>query len=268
MSHQQRATPSGTNGAGLPWRKEGIVHKNNEAFLDILEHINMTISATGQVLEGEIMGRIAMNSALSGMPHCVLPLRSTLPADEQQLTFHECVEVADFIADDRLHFVPPDGKCVLLEYRIMKNLSPPMQLIELSVKRLSPSRLQVCFALNTNVPAQDTIVKIPCPSTTTTVTALAPVGKVKFVSKEATIVWTVPKLETLALHKFTAEVVLSTPSSDPSWIPSPVSIAFKANAPASGVRIVNFGITEGQLGYHAARFVRYSTTTGQYKCNA
>ena len=52
----------------VSWRKEGIFYKKNEAFLDVIESINMLITANGQVLNSEILGEIKIKSHLSGMP--------------------------------------------------------------------------------------------------------------------------------------------------------------------------------------------------------
>ena len=45
-----------------------FTHKKNEAFLDIVESINMLMTQKGQVLRSEIIGDVKVNSKLSGMP--------------------------------------------------------------------------------------------------------------------------------------------------------------------------------------------------------
>ena len=45
----------------VSWRKEGIFYKKNEAFLDVIESINMLITANGQVLNSEILGKSISN---------------------------------------------------------------------------------------------------------------------------------------------------------------------------------------------------------------
>ncbi|CCF60654.1 hypothetical protein KAFR_0L00470 [Kazachstania africana CBS 2517] len=52
----------------VSWRPEGIKYKKNEAFLDIIESINMLITQKGQVLRSEIVGNVRVKSRLSGMP--------------------------------------------------------------------------------------------------------------------------------------------------------------------------------------------------------
>lgn len=46
----------------VSWRPEGITHKKNEAFLDIVESINMLMTQKGQVLRSEIIGDVKVNS--------------------------------------------------------------------------------------------------------------------------------------------------------------------------------------------------------------
>jgi len=53
-----------TNRVG--WRPEGIKHKKNEIFLDVVERLNLLVSASGSVLHSEIVGAIKMKSFLSG----------------------------------------------------------------------------------------------------------------------------------------------------------------------------------------------------------
>ena len=42
----------------VSWRPEGIMYKKNEAFLDVVESINMLITQQGQVLRSEILGKV------------------------------------------------------------------------------------------------------------------------------------------------------------------------------------------------------------------
>mmetsp|Transcript_41605 Transcript_41605/g.69500 ORF Transcript_41605/g.69500 Transcript_41605/m.69500 type:complete len:263 (+) Transcript_41605:227-1015(+) len=68
-----KAIPTAVTGQ-TPWRSEGIVHKKNEIFLDVIEFANCLISAEGTVLHAEILGTIKMKSFLSGMPELKLGL--------------------------------------------------------------------------------------------------------------------------------------------------------------------------------------------------
>ena len=58
----------------VSWRPEGIKHAKNEIFLDVIEKLNILVSASGNVLSSEILGRVRMRSFLSGMPELKLGL--------------------------------------------------------------------------------------------------------------------------------------------------------------------------------------------------
>jgi AP-1 complex subunit mu len=85
----------------VSWRKEGIKHKKNEIFLDVVEKLHLLVSGNGtflelwcssvsvimchhthtyihacvgSVLRSEILGAVRMKSFLSGMPELKLGL--------------------------------------------------------------------------------------------------------------------------------------------------------------------------------------------------
>ena len=58
----------------VSWRSEGIRYRKNEVFLDVIESLNLLVSANGNVLRSEILGAIKMKCYLSGMPELRLGL--------------------------------------------------------------------------------------------------------------------------------------------------------------------------------------------------
>lgn len=54
----------------VSWRPEGIKHRKNEIYIDIIESINLMLSQRGTVLKAEVLGKIACRTALTGMPEC------------------------------------------------------------------------------------------------------------------------------------------------------------------------------------------------------
>ena len=58
----------------MSWRSEGIRYRKNEVFLDVVESLNLLVSANGNVLRSEILGAIKMKCYLSGMPELRLGL--------------------------------------------------------------------------------------------------------------------------------------------------------------------------------------------------
>ena len=62
----------------MSWRAEGIKHKKNEIFLDVVEKLSCLVAANGTVLKSEIEGALKMKSFLSGMPELKLGLNEKL----------------------------------------------------------------------------------------------------------------------------------------------------------------------------------------------
>ena len=54
----------------IDWRREGIRHKRNEVYIDVLESVNLLMSSTGDVLRNEVTAQVQMNAKLTGMPEC------------------------------------------------------------------------------------------------------------------------------------------------------------------------------------------------------
>lgn len=58
----------------VSWRKEGIFHKKNEVYLDVIEKVNITLSSSGSLINSDIIGIVRLRSYLSGMPELKLGL--------------------------------------------------------------------------------------------------------------------------------------------------------------------------------------------------
>jgi AP-2 complex subunit mu-1 len=58
----------------IDWRREGIRHKKNEVYIDVLESVNLLMSSTGEILRNEVSGKVQMNTKLTGMPECKVSL--------------------------------------------------------------------------------------------------------------------------------------------------------------------------------------------------
>jgi AP-1 complex subunit mu len=56
------------------WRPEGIVHKKNEVFLDVIESVNFLINSNGTVMKSDVTGTLNMRVFLSGRPELRLGL--------------------------------------------------------------------------------------------------------------------------------------------------------------------------------------------------
>jgi AP-2 complex subunit mu-1 len=114
----------------VSWRRPDITYRKNEAFLDVIEDVNLILSATGTVLKCDVTSRVVMKTYLTGMPECRLGLndklqlerdpkkksldREVVSLDDYQ--FHQCVRLTNFETDKTIIFIPPDGEFELMKY--------------------------------------------------------------------------------------------------------------------------------------------------------
>ena len=145
----------------VSWRVEGIKHRKNEVFLDIVESVNLLVSATGSVLRSEVIGAVKMRVFLSGMPELKLGLNDKISFDAtgdgsgggggggggggdggsggggggkkgvelEDVKFHQCVRLARFETDRTISFIPPDGEFDLMSYRLSTPVKPLFSMI-------------------------------------------------------------------------------------------------------------------------------------------
>merc|ERR1712066_283862 len=152
MTVEQKVPTSVTN--AVSWRSEGIKHKKNEIFLDVVERLNLLVSANGAVLRSEILGALKMKSYLSGMPELKLGLNDKLLFEQtgrpvakgksvemEDIKFHQCVRLARFENDRTISFIPPDGEFELMSYRLNTHVKPLIW-IESVIERHAHSRIE------------------------------------------------------------------------------------------------------------------------------
>ena len=65
MAEDSKSKPPVALTNAVSWRAEGIKHKKNEIFLDVVEKLNLLVAANGTVLHSEINGAVKMKSFLS-----------------------------------------------------------------------------------------------------------------------------------------------------------------------------------------------------------
>ena len=139
MEDSSRITMQATG--ALSWRRSDIKYRKNEAFVDVIEDVNLLMSAAGTVLRADVHGQIVMRAYLSGTPECKFGLNDRLLLDGDNLTapsgnsagtkatkaaagsvtledcqFHQCVKLGKFDADRIISFIPPDGEFDLMRY--------------------------------------------------------------------------------------------------------------------------------------------------------
>ncbi|KAJ1718625.1 clathrin associated protein complex medium subunit, partial [Coemansia biformis] len=146
------------------WRRNDIVYKKNEAFVDVIESVNLILSAKGTVLRADVQGQIVMRSFLSGMPECKFGLNDKLVLEAAateaaavgrvrqvgarsgavggaggggdgetveiaDCQFHQSVRLGRFNTDRTISFIPPDGEFEMMRYRTTENVNLPFKVL-------------------------------------------------------------------------------------------------------------------------------------------
>lgn len=279
----------------VSWRKEGILYKKNEAFLDVIELINMLINANGHVLNSEILGQIKIKSHLLGMPDLRLGLNdknifnisgqatsagadgdSTADVVEgkniemEDIKFHQCVRLSKFENEKIITFIPPDGEFQLMSYRLSSAqfLMKPLILVNCKVKVHKHSRIEILCVTKAQIKrkltANNVEIIIPIPEDADTPKFTPEYGTVKWYPERSELVW---KLKTFPGGKqFSMKAELGLPAvmdSEEMLKKKPIKVKFSIPYfTTSGIQVRYLRINEPKLQYQSYPWVRYITQSG------
>lgn len=264
----------------IDWRREGIRHKKNEVYIDVLESVNLLLSTTGSVLRNEVSGVVQMNTKLTGMPECKFGLNDKLVIDKEakdskpsveidDCTFHRCVRLGKFEADRTITFIPPDGEFELMRYRVTDNINLPFRIIpavqeEPNLTKVSIN-LKVIANFSDQLFATHVVLKVPVPKNTSKAKIKNSFGRAKYEPEQQSIVWRVKRFAGKAECIINAEVDLMPTVRPKPWTRPPIVVEFQVPMfTASGVH-VRFLRVYDKSGYHTNRWVRYITKAGNYQ---
>jgi AP-1 complex subunit mu len=272
----------------VSWRKEGIVHKKNEVFLDVVERLNLLVTTSGQVLRSEIDGVLKMRTFLSGMPELKLGLNDKILMDAraraasgtgavsraksvemEDIRFHQCVQLGRFENDRTISFIPPDGEFDLMSYRLNTQVRPLIW-VEAHMEPHSSSRVEYLIKIKANYKsrsaANNVEILIPVPSDADSPTFKTSIGKVEYHPERDCIVWKIKTLQGAKDFMMRAQLGLpSVTANDPTKARPPIKVSFEIPYfTVSGIQVRYLKITE-QSRYQALPWVRYITKNGDYE---
>ncbi|KAH9572495.1 hypothetical protein CY35_02G153900 [Sphagnum magellanicum] len=268
------------------WRREGLVYKKNEVFLDIVESVNLLMSQKGTTLQCDVTGKILMKCFLSGMPDLKLglndkiglekeaeakarPSRSGKTIELDDVTFHQCVNLTRFNTEKTVSFVPPDGEFELMKYRITDGINLPFRVLP-SIKELGRTRMEVNVKVKSVFGARmfalGVVVKVPVPKHTAKANFQVTSGRAKYNAALDCLVWKVRKFPGQTELTMSAEVeLISTMEEKKSWTRPPIQMEFQVPMfTASGLRVRFLKVWE-KSGYNTVEWVRYITKAGSYE---
>merc|ERR1711988_549688 len=293
-SHQlnvEQAKPPTAVTNAVSWRPEGIKHKKNEIFLDVIEKLNLLVSSNGTVLRSEILGSLKMRSYLSGMPELKLGLNDKLlfeatgrrtggrgpskgkAVEMEDIKFHQCVRLARFENDRTISFIPPDGEFELMSYRLNTQVKPLIWVEAVVDATPTSSRVEYMIKaksqFNTRSVANNVEIIVPVPSDVDSPKFKCSVGSVRYVPDKDQMIWTVKQFqgqkELIMTANFGLPSVMDNSRPRDAFMKFPVSVTFEIPYfTVSGLTVRYLKIIE-KSGYSALPWVRYITTNGDYQ---
>jgi AP-2 complex subunit mu-1 len=276
-------------GAGpCPWRQPGIKYRKNELFIDVIESVNLLISAKGNVLNANVAGQVVMKSFLSGMPECKFGLNDKLLMAKEQrgkkapgkksngielddCTFHQCVKLGKFDTDRTISFIPPDGVFELMKYRTSENPHLPFRVLS-AINEVGATRIEIKVTVKANFSpklfGQNVIVKIPTPKNTATCTLRTTAGKAYYKPEQEAVIWKIKRFPGGAEFGLSGEMKLAQTVSleKKGWTNRPpIAMQFQVPMFTSSGFDVRFLKVYEKTPYPTVKWVRYVTKAGSYE---
>ena len=269
----------------ISWRRADIKYRKNEAFVDVIEEVNLLMSAAGSVLRADVNGQIVMRAYLSGTPECKFGLNDRLLLDGDSLAgpigniagtkatkaaagsvtledcqFHQCVKLGRFESDRIISFIPPDGEFELMRYRATENVNLPFK-VHAIVNELGKTKIEYSIAVKANYGsklfATNVIIRIPTPLNTAKLTERTTQGRAKYEPEQNNIVWKINRFSGQSEYVLSAEASLTSMTNQKAWSRPPLSISFSLLMfTASGLLVRYLKVFE-KSNYSSVKWVRY-----------
>ncbi|KAH0666763.1 hypothetical protein KY290_028935 [Solanum tuberosum] len=266
----------------VSWRSEGVFYKNNEVYLDVVEHVNLLVNSNGQLIRSEVNGALKMRACLSGMPECKLGLNDKVLLEAQgrptkgksidldDIKFHQCVHLARFENDRTISFIPPDGSFDLMTYRLSTQVKPLIW-VEAQVERHSRSRVEMSVKARSQFKERSTAtnveIELPVPSDAMSPNIRTSMGYATYAPERDAVVWKIKSFPGNKDYMLRAEFRLPSVISEDTPPDRKAPIRVKFEIPyftVSGIQVRYLKIIE-KSGYQALPWVRYITMAGEYE---
>ncbi|KAA0712960.1 AP-1 complex subunit mu-1 AP-mu chain family member mu1A [Triplophysa tibetana] len=271
--------PPATVTNAVSWRSEGIKYRKNEVFMDVIESVNLLVSATGSILRSEILGNIKLKTLLSGMPELRLGLNDKVlfqitgreknkSVELEDVKFHQCVRLSRFENDRTISFIPPDGESELMSYRLNTTVKPLIW-IESVIEKFSHSRIEIKVKARSQFKSRSTAnnvsILVPVPSDADSPKFKTTTGQAKWVPEKNAVEWNIKSFPGGKEFMMRAHFGLPSVESDTMEAKPPITVKFEIPYfTVSGIQVRYLKIIE-KSGYEALPWVRYITQSGDYQ---
>ncbi|KAI9361192.1 Mu homology domain-containing protein [Zopfochytrium polystomum] len=268
----------------VAWRRPDLKYRKNEAFVDVIESVNLLMSSKGTTLRSDVSGQILMRAYLSGMPECKFGLNdrvilendhpnrshrnngSSVELDDVQ--FHQCVKLGNFDQNRTITFIPPDGEFELMRYRTTHNINLPFR-VNAVVDELSGNLVDYTVSVralfNAKFYAQNVVIRIPTPPNTASTKTVVTAGKVKYVGSENAFIWKIQRFQGQQEYVMNGEAELSNTNVRKAWAKPPIAMDFQVLMFASSGLSVRYLKIFEKSNYQSVKWVRYMTKAGTYQ---
>ncbi|EGG05512.1 uncharacterized protein MELLADRAFT_30694, partial [Melampsora larici-populina 98AG31] len=95
------------------WRPIGLTYNKDEIYLDLIETLFITVDDDSKILKSNLVGKINVDSKLSGMPEVLLSFKDF---NCRQIGFHPSIKYGKWKKDSIISFIPPNQSFTLLNY--------------------------------------------------------------------------------------------------------------------------------------------------------
>ena len=277
----------------LSWRRSDVKYRKNEAFVDVIEDVNLLMSATDTVLRADVSGQIVMRAYLSGTPECKFGLNDRLLLDGDGLAgpignaagtkatkaaagsvtledcqFHQCVKLGRFDADRIISFVPPDGEFELMRYRATENVNLPFK-VHAIVNEIGKTKVEYSILVRANYGsklfATNVVIRVPTPLNTARVSERTSQGRAKYEPEHNNIVWKITRFTGQSEYVMQAEAHLTSMTNQKAWSRPPLSLNFSLLMFTSSGLLVRYLKVFEKNNYSSVKWVRYMTRAGSYE---
>lgn len=277
------------------WRRGDIKYRKNEAFVDVIEDVNLLMSATGTVLRADVSGHIMMRAYLTGTPECKFGLNDQLLLNQagdggaeignrdgrkkatkaaagsvtlEDCQFHQCVQLGKFDQDRTISFIPPDGEFELMRYRATDNVNLPFK-VQAIVREVGTTKVEYSVAIKANFGnklfATNVVIRIPTPLNTAKITERTTQGKAKYEPESNAIVWKIARFVGGSEFVCSAEAQLTAMTVNKAWSRPPLSVNFSLLMFTSSGLLVRYLKVFEKGNYSSVKWVRYMTRAGSYE---
>lgn len=277
------------------WRRANIKYRKNEAFVDVIEDVNLLMSANQTVLRADVNGQIVMRAYLSGTPECKFGLNDRLTVGEgvrddrsisrpgkgtagagtkaaagsvalEDCQFHQCVKLSSFSADRIISFIPPDGEFELMRYRSTEHINLPFR-VQAIVQEIGRTKVSYNISIRSTYShklfATGVVLRIPTPLNTAKIEGTRTTnGKAKYEPESNAIVWKIQRFEGNKEFTLSSEAQLTATTNQKAWSRPPISMSFNLLMFTSSGLLVRYLKVFEKSNYTSVKWVRYMTRAG------